>query len=179
VGWPRAFVEALKHHQAGDHWLTDPQSPSLRLRRTDREVGSRDRIWPLSISTDRISIVAFRAARLLPLLGKCDSPSRDGASGIIEVYPAAALKRWGLPFRQYKRATRAHAAIRRSIRDSLVDRFDLDLGGHAAALEGSADDLDAVVAAIIGREYASWRTEPIPPDAADVAREEGWIHLPA
>lgn len=92
LGWPSAFVLAVSGHAAGAPW-PDMGMRALRYRATDLHVQHQTGISPLSVSSDRIGIVAFRAARLLAMLRPGD-PARDGSRGVLGVYPAAALKRW-------------------------------------------------------------------------------------
>ena len=79
-GWPVPFVEAVERHRAGLPF-GDAPSRSLRLRTTEQSIEGRP---PLSVSSDRIATVAFRAARLLDALG---GVRRDGQDRVIEVYP--------------------------------------------------------------------------------------------
>lgn len=177
LGWPVAFTDALIAHRDGRPWpTTDPRE--LRLRRTDRLLGEQH-IWPLSVSTDRIGIVAFRAARLLPRLGKGSAPARDGSDGVIEVYPAAALKTWAQGHRGYKLALIDHADRRRRITAWLETTFTLGIGeADAQSLIASSDLLDALICAVLAHEYLAGRTEAVPEADRASAAEEGWIHLP-
>ncbi len=177
LGWPIAFTAALVAHREGRAW-PDVPTAELRLRRTDRLLGEEG-IWPLSVSTDRIGIVAFRAARLLPRLGRGVAPARDGSDGVFEVYPAAALVRWRLQHQKYKRLEPAHETGRRDILRWLSDTFKIDLVGKAERIAASSDLLDALICAVLAREAAEGRTESIPIDDRETARVEGWIHLPA
>jgi Protein of unknown function (DUF429) len=89
-GWPVAFAEAIGRHHRHESWPS-VASGALRFRDTDRNVWEKTGGWPLSVSTDRIGVTAFRAARLL-------SPDVDraGSGRFVEVYSAAALRRWNL-----------------------------------------------------------------------------------
>ncbi|MDR3635615.1 MAG: DUF429 domain-containing protein [Isosphaeraceae bacterium] len=95
-GWPVPFVKAIERHRARLPFGDTP-SRSLRLRTTDQAIEGRP---SLSVSSDRIAAVAFRAARLLDALG---GVRRDGQDRVIEVYPAAALRRWKLELPGYER----------------------------------------------------------------------------
>ncbi len=107
LGWPSAFVEAVARHHRGEAWPADDSAEammSLRLRETDRWLTlrarrpgePRARCHPMSVSSNLIAIPAMRMARVL---GPVD---RSGTGKVIEVYPAAALFVWGLPYRRYK-----------------------------------------------------------------------------
>ena len=95
-GWPLEFVEALGIYSEKGEWPAT-EARLLTLRATDRwvrELTGRD---PLSVSTDKISFTAMRCARLLTEYGQRWEPvDRSGAGRIVEVYPAAALRQWGL-----------------------------------------------------------------------------------
>src|SRR3712207_770978 len=110
LGWPEPFVDFLIAHRAGRAPAPTGQSGlewrrELSRRATDLHVaetvpGSR----PLPVSADRIAAVAMRAAGLLAALADAGRPvDRSGAGLLVEVYPAAALRIWGLlPSRPYK-----------------------------------------------------------------------------
>lgn len=141
-------------------------------RATDRWVHHRCGLWPLSVSTDRIAYPALRAAPLL--MGM----PRDGSGPVVEVYPAAALRRWGLAHRGYK------GQEGRAARGRIVERLMSALPGLVDATSRGelllADDncLDALVAALVARAAACGLCEPIPAEHLGDAATEGWIHLP-
>ena len=134
---------------------------------------------PLSVSTDRIGVAAMRGARLQHLFGAAGVPvDRSGVTGrIAEVYPAAALRAWGLASSQYKGKVNATACA--SLVFELVARCG-PLGASAAtALDGCDDDgLDAFICALVGRAVLVGHTTRPPREHVDVARREGWIHVP-
>jgi hypothetical protein len=178
-GWPRPFVEAIVAHQRGGAWpgrgLAQAKDfrRTLRLRATDAHVHAEVGITPLSVSSDMIGVVAMRCALLLDAAAAAGvAVQRDGVHGqVCEVYPAAALRRWGLPWKGYKRVGGA------AIRATIVDRLDADPGVRERLTE-SDHALDAYVSALIARDVHEGRTAPPPPELADLAAEEGWIHIP-
>jgi predicted nuclease with RNAse H fold len=179
-GWPDAFVQAVGAHRAGT--LAAPPSSGrpwrreLTLRETDRFVHARTGLTPLSVSADRIAHAALRWAAVSAALAElgCDV-RRDGSGPLVEVYPAAALKGWGLAFRGYK--GRAGAESREDLVAALgVAAPWLDLGEHAGACAASDHVLDAVICALVARAAALGSTEP--PNDPGTAASEGWIHLP-
>lgn len=174
LGWPTAFVNAVTTHAAGGGWPT-VSSLDLRFRATDLHVQRQTGLWPLSVSSDRIGVVAFRAARLTALL-RPDDHARDGSNGLIEVYPAAALRRWGLLSRGYKLPE--DAAERSGILAGLLERVELDVASVAVRLIASSDCLDALVSAMVARAYLLGNADPIPVEHQGGALTEGWIHLP-
>jgi hypothetical protein len=96
LGWPDAYVRAISAHHDHRPWGDEPQK-HLTLRATDRWVAETLRQRPLSVSADRI---AYPALRVAALAGPMD---RSGEGRVVEVYPAAALRVWALPYRRYKR----------------------------------------------------------------------------
>jgi predicted nuclease with RNAse H fold len=174
LGWPAAFVAAVTGHARGEAWpsvgLRD-----LRFRATDHHVRDNVGWWPLSVSSDLIGVVAFRAARLVSLL-RPGASARDGSNGLLEVYPAAALARWSLPHLGYKK--RAHTAERLAILAGLERVVEVEMTAVQEQLARSSDCLDSLVAAIVARALAIGRTDPIPVGHRAIAAVEGWIHLP-
>ncbi len=106
-GWPQPFVNAVVAHAHGQAWPGRGQPGpghrrSLRYRLTDEIVHQQVGIWPLSVSTDRIGVTAMRCAALLDALAAVGQPvDRTSDGRAVEVYPAAALKYWGLPHQGY------------------------------------------------------------------------------
>jgi hypothetical protein len=102
---------------------------------------------------------------------------RSGDGRVFEVYPAAALNRWGLRSTGYK--PRKARPQRADMVSELLRRAPwLDATAHVTLLEDSADALDALVAALVTRAAALGLTpRPEPHDHPRAARE-GWIALP-
>ena len=179
-GWPDAFVHTVSAHRAG----TIPAPVSfdraarrlLALRDTDRDVHTRTGITPLSVSADRIAHVAMRCAALQASLAHDGIDcSRDGSGHIAEVYPAAALKIWGLPYRGYKGTN--GRAVREGIVDELIAQAPwLTLGHFEEACRRSDDALDAVLSALVARAVVDGHTRR--PEPGGNAAGEGWIHIP-
>lgn len=181
-GWPRPFVERLVEHSAGV--MAPPADTglewrrSMAMRRTDLVVRERFGLVPLSVATDRIAYPALRwsgvEARLRGIGIDCP---RNGAGRVCEVYPAAALRSWGLPHRGYKRD------VARDVREHLVEALEetmpwLVWNGFRGEAIRSDDILDAVIAALVAREVAAGRTLTPAAGDADLALSEGWIHVP-
>lgn len=180
-GWPTTFVEAVSRHSVDATWpvaYRHHQNLAMRFRRTDLWVQEVTSIWPLSVSSDRIALPAMRAAALLAQL-ESRGP-RDGTGWAVEVYPAAALKIWGLPWRQYKR--KENSVARKSLLDVLLARSRSWLRVSAEQIsvcEDSDDALDALVAALVARAAALGLVGPIPAGDQKAALQEGWIALPS
>ncbi len=183
LGWPAPFVEFVSAHHAGrvislGEVAGRAGRRRLAYRLTDEAVHEAISRWPLSVAADRIGHTAMRAAVLLARLADEGRPvDRRGSGVVVEVYPAASLHAWGLPYRGYKGPQNLpHLA-------ELVDRLTtaapwLDLGAYATLCRVSDHALDAVIAALTARAAAQGLATQPGPDHAEAARTEGWIALP-
>jgi predicted nuclease with RNAse H fold len=176
-GWPVAFVEAVRNWSERKTWSTGPDVTDLRYRATDLRIPGPRR--PLSVSTDLIGVTAMRCAAILDALGP--ELDRSGITGpAIEVYPAAALRHWGLVASGYKGGARSD--VRRRLVAELVERLSgvCEIGEEVTILcERSHDALDSLVASLAVRARMRGLTS-VPSGAAEagLARIEGWIHVP-
>ena len=90
----------------------------LAWRHTDEVTRQLTGLVPLSVSADRIGHTAMRCAALQTrLAAEGRGVDRSGAGAVVEVYPAASLKVWGLPWRGDK-STKNQAVL-----DTVVDRL--------------------------------------------------------
>jgi predicted nuclease with RNAse H fold len=182
LGWPDRFVDFISAHRAGHVTVPEGRGRAWRrdltLRVTDQVVYAETGLTPLSVSADLIGHTAMRCAALLAVLAARGRPvDRSGSGVVVEVYPAASLKRWGLPHRSYKRAAGLTAL------GTLVDALKaaapwLDLGVHEALCRASADAADAVIAALAARAAALGLATSPDHDQRGPARTEGWIAVP-
>ncbi|MFF3511878.1 DUF429 domain-containing protein [Streptomyces sp. NPDC002573] len=193
LGWPSHFVATVAAHHRGERL----PAPARFTERTDGRAGldalrfrlTDDLTWkatamrpPLSVSTDLLGVVALRAAHLLDRLAADGAAvPRDGSGPVAEVYPAAALRRWGIrPARSYKSGT----SEARSVREDIVSSLEAGLGAPLpepvrAVCTDSHDHLDAFVCALVARAVGLGDTGwPRSPEEREAARLEGWIHLP-
>ena len=166
-----AFTAALRAHEDRRRWPAQAapgDRSDLVWRATDRWVGRTTGRWPLSVSTDRIGVTALRAAYLLETWEAARGPiDRSGMTGpVIEVYPAAARRAWGLG------RVRSVAEIEEQLPidfSQVTDRQTCETSEHA---------FDALVAALVARAAALGRTTPPPEPLLALAAVEGWIHVP-
>lgn len=190
LGWPMAFAEFIADHMSKARHRV-PAKAELMKRCTDTRVAELVaeqthppvRLTPLSVSSDRIAIPAWRMAQLERQLFADDAPDRSGRGLIAEVYPAAALAMWQLPHRGYKgrdgRQIRQDilAGISQQVGDLLV------LGDFEEQLQASDHCLDALLSALVTVSVVTGRLAPdsLPQEPAEEqrARAEGWIQLPA
>lgn len=183
-GWPDAVVDALQRWAAGERW-PDVDKDDLRFRLTDQRVREAIRRPPLSVSSDRIAVTAWRCARLLDRLRRDDrAVDRLGADDIFEVYPGAALTAWGFTRPGYKTSGNAESKkAQRAARVSLVAEIEtrapwLDLSAAKAACEDNDDALDALIASLAARAASRRLTLEPSPQEVTRAAVEGWIHIP-
>ena len=178
-GWPESFVSFLDSHR--DDALASfsyvEKSPILAFRETDRYVESTFSVRPLSVSTDRIGLTAIRGSVIQARLREAGHPVfRDGSGRVVEVYPAVALKQWGLAGGSYKGA---HASALTALVDRLLVAAPwLDMGVFADVCRTSDDAFDAVVSAMVARAHALGQWHRPSDDSTGLAALEGWIVVP-
>ncbi|AZZ50897.1 DUF429 domain-containing protein [Rathayibacter festucae] len=180
-GWPLEFAAFVSAHTrrevsprtlAGRDWRR-----RLAYRETDRAVQKVTKRWPLSVSTDRLGMTAMRCAELLDAFAAAgEDVDRSGGGRLVEAYPAAALRLWGVDTTGYKTRPEAVALAVEALRRAAPW---LVLPADAAALMARSDDaFDAVIAALNARAHALGRTVPVPEELREAAQAEGWIALP-
>jgi predicted nuclease with RNAse H fold len=184
LGWPDAFLAFITAHQHGR--VTVPRDikergwrQALTMRVTDLVVRQETRLIPLSVSADRLGHVALRCACLLAQLAQQGHEvNRDGSGTIAEVYPAASLKAWDLPYRGYKRP-RDTRTLGNLVDELLAAAPWLDLGEFEPVCRAHHDAVDAVIAALTARAVELNLTlRPRTPQEAFAACIEGWIAIP-
>lgn len=191
-GWPAMFIETITAYQDAVVWPdpfdSDASVRNLRLRATDRAIRDRLGLTPLSVSTDRIGIVAMHCARLLAAVQSKlgEAVDRSGGGRILEVYPAAALRSWqinpgtsGDPG-TYKGDSDAARTRREWVLEQINHHTSSWLEVHPkvnVVCIDNDDCLDALICALIARAADRDLLEPvIDPDG--LASSEGWIRLP-
>jgi hypothetical protein len=189
-GWPNEFVDALNLYRQSGEWPDAPDSPlhqpAMRLRMTDFAVHGNTGLWPLSVSTDRIGVVAMRCARLLAAAQQQSGEliDRSGEGRLLEVYPAAALHCWAISPKaighpgSYKGKSEQATARRRRVVDELSAATSgwLEISEKAQIVCADNDDcLDALISALVARAAERGLMLPVEEPAA---RTEGWIRLP-
>jgi hypothetical protein len=194
LGWPAAFVALLTAHGTGvelpalAHYAACADGrPGLGNAFTHRltddvawKLTGAGRQRPLSVSADKLGVVAIRAAGLLARLAEGGPPvPRDGSGPVAEVYPAFALIQWGLaPEGTYK--GKGADAARSRILAGLEVGLDLDLPDRVRDRCVASDHaLDALISAVVARAVACGMTHaPTTEDERAMATVEGWMHLP-
>lgn len=181
LGWPDDFLAFLSAHRDASlpPVVEDPDEWRRRLsfRETDRVVLERTGQRPLSVAANYLGLTAMRAAALqAALAARGHDVDRSGHGPLLEVYPAAAMRVWGLPRTRYKdgRPEALGALV-----DALLAAAPwLDLGAFDAVCRSSDDALDAVLAALVTRARALGHWHPPPAEFLPIARREGWIVVP-
>jgi predicted nuclease with RNAse H fold len=181
LGWPVQFVEFLNRinlpEGSGESFSGDLElRRSLAYRETDRHVREATGRWPLSVSTDRLGMTAIRCAGLLSQLAESGVPvDRSGAGKVVEIYPGASLRFWGLRAPGYRASAELRAGM---IVDLLELAPYLDLGDAEALMIESCDAFDAVIAALAARSAFLGHYEKPSPAQLQQAQTEGWVALP-
>ena len=190
-GWPVEMVKAVSTHARREPWPA-PTKEQFRLRLTDRVVQVLGKgIQPLSVSSDRIAVTAWRCAALLDG-SRADLAfvRRTGEDRIVEAYPGAALKVWSFAQRNgYKGGSgKAEQQLKKEQRERLLREIEERAGGADSWLEWEGDArslcletdhaLDALLSAFVARATATGRTTWPRQEQLDTALVEGWIHLP-
>jgi hypothetical protein len=180
-GWPMEFVQFVAGRTAVDRPHPEADGGidwrrTLAYRETDRAVRQRTGRWPLSVSTDRLGLTAMRCAGLLDRIEASGVPvDRAGTARVVEVYPGASLRLWGLHTAGYRTEPAVRAALLKRV---LTDAPWLNVGAFAPLMVSSGDAFDAVVAALAARSAASGLADIPPLHLRERARVEGWIALP-
>lgn len=187
-GWPLAFIDAITSYRDEGRWMQlDPNE--MRFRATETRIFKETNQWPLSVAMSDLGWPAMRCARLLSrVVNPHEVLDRSGAGLAAEVYPMAALRRWGViapgsssaswsykgdkPGRRDNRAQHL-AALRTGLGDSLRMSAEYE----ALCIEDD-DDFDAFVSALVARAVQTGQVDPIPLGMRWLALREGWIHLP-
>ncbi|MGC2486419.1 MAG: DUF429 domain-containing protein [Acidimicrobiales bacterium] len=196
LGWPDDFVAAVASHRTSARWpsyehrSSDKIRQTLCYRTTDLYVQQHLSMTPLSVSSDRIGVVAMRAARLQSLWVRRwgDAEERDGSGRLVETYPAAALSVWGLrqphgiPYKGGRASEReSRRDARREILAKIIDEtkawLEIDDDVRVGAVN-SDHVFDALICALVVLAARADMTCAVPEDARDAARREGWIHYP-
>jgi predicted nuclease with RNAse H fold len=179
LGWPIPFIDFVTAHRDGHEEALDDEPDNerrhrLSYRTTDIATAELLGRSPLSVSSDRIGRTVMRAANLLAkLAAQGEAVDRSGVGVVVEVYPAASLRVWGL--------TRHRNDA--NWRSDIVDRLTtappwLDLGSFEMRCRTSSHAFDAVIAAFTARAAALGLTHAPTDEQMEFARVEGWIAVP-
>ncbi len=183
-GWPDAFIHQLIEYRDLGRWSAQPKpdAPSplcyratdVYLKRGSDPPAGFKGIHPLSVSTDRIGVVAMRCARLLSRLAEGGIPRDPLGRQVVEVYPGGALRRWGIAVAGYKHDE--------AVRVALLKQPPLDAvvvpPARSEQITGTDHAFDALLSALVARDVALGLDDPHRPDDDGTLRREGWIRMP-
>ena len=118
---------------------------------------------------------AAMTAACLRLLGSCRRPlwpwDRTSHGLLVEAFPAAQLRQWGLPHQKYNGCEEGACAVRTTILNEISKRVQVD--GFREVLCTSADALDAVLCAFAGIAVSTGKLSELPNE--EFSEAEGWI----
>jgi hypothetical protein len=182
LGWPIEFVEFVSAHGRGEvaprEFSGKEWRQRIRYRDTDRYVHERIGKWPLSVATDLLSLAAMHGAELLEAFEASGvAVDRSGGGTLVEVYPAASLRIWGIDVAGYKRDRDSLAAAVGRVLDAAPWLTLTPV--ESALLARSNDSLDALIACFTARAHSLGQTEAVPSGLMAAAKVEGWIALPS
>lgn len=171
-GWPMAFAAAVTTW--ADSVWNNAVRDKMCFRVTDEHVRASAKKVPLSVSSDKIALPAMRTMALLHRHRVAD---KSGDGRFYEVYPAATLKRWGLPHQGYKAGPRDQMY---TLRLHILNKLRAEAPSLKVPDDYAVSDhaFDALIAALSARAAALGNTEQAPPIQAKEAAREGWIHIP-
>ena len=181
LGWPAAFIDFVSNYSkeslvtanfgGGIDWRRE-----LAYRETDREVHRLTGRWPLSVSTDRLAMTALRCAGLLSKLQAASVPiDRSGLGKVVEIYPAASMRIWGIEFAGYRNSESMRANLIGHVKQAAPW---LDLANFESLMIESCDAFDAVIASLATSSAAFGKSTTPPEDKAQLAKIEGWVAMP-
>jgi hypothetical protein len=190
-GWPVAMVEAVASYTNSDQWQRASRR-QFRHRETEAFVHdvlqseADQELWPQSVSCDRLALQARRMAQLREQLFTETGKRFDRAGGdhILEVYAPGASLLWGL---------HSHAANGLEIPPDasekpgllFIERIEASApwlhwkeGKRGVCLKNEHTS-DALLAALVARAAELDLTIKPENGHLDLARREGWMHLPS
>jgi predicted nuclease with RNAse H fold len=180
-GWPLPYARAIHRYTTEGVWNA-PAIRDLRFRLTEQRVCELTGRNPLSATSDWIAWATWRCVGLLSSVAGGQPVDRVGGMGVVEVYPAAALRLWGITSAGYKKEPDARDGVLSQLLERTAGRLRL-ADGVRAALVASDHALDAMLSALVAKVAArpdriTWPDAQIGLDERERITVEGWIHLP-
>jgi len=164
------FVKAI----AG---VSPPLNPPKPMRSTDaywsqKGLNVRSTLWAGARGGAAMTAACFK------LLHRAHRPIwpwvQESRGLLVEAFPMAQLKQWGLPYNGYGKQDRKGELLRKGIIDGIRAR--IEIGRFYKDLVANADALDSVLCAFSGLAIA-FSSNAVPPD--DSALFEGWMAVHA
>jgi predicted nuclease with RNAse H fold len=180
LGWPIEFVAFLNQHSSPNNSAQPDGGMDWRrrvsFRESDRHVKEVTGKWPLSVSTDRLGLTAMRCAGLQGRLQQTGiEVDRSGLGKVVEIYPGASLRLWGLDTTGYRVQEETREELLTSIQNEVPW---LNLDSNKELMISSTDAFDAVIASLATRAAAIGKYAQPPKEHLETAKIEGWIALP-
>jgi hypothetical protein len=121
-------------------------------------------------------MTAMRCAGLLSKLQQSgEQIDRSGQGKVVEIYPAASMRIWGLQISGYRVA----APKREALLGQLLEKAQwLEVSGFRDLMVTSCDAFDAVIAALAAAAAALGHSTKPPANKLSQAQIEGWVALP-
>jgi len=183
LGWPLQFVEFISSHRRGQ--VVVPAGEGKKWRRalawrvTDEDVRDKTKLIPLSVAAPPNGQAAMRCAALLAELADDGQPvDRAGTGVVVEVYPAASMRRWDITSTGYKGSNGKAAALAAAVESLKLKAAWLNLAAYEDLCRQSDDAFDAVIAALTARAAAMDLASKPDLSQLGAAQIEGWIALP-
>ena len=154
-----------------------PLNPPKPMRSTDtywsqKRLNVRSALWAGARGGAALTAACFK------LLHRAQRPIwpwvRESRGLLVEAFPMAQLKQWGLPYNEYGKQTRNGELHRKAIIEGIRGRIDVER--FKAFLLSNADALDSVLCAFSGLAVKTLSVA-VPPD--DSVLLEGWMAVHA
>ena len=183
----RALLEAVRQWDRGGRifatgqTLVEALAPEVAPRGI-KEYRQAERIWRVNVRSTLWAGPrggAAMTAACLTLLAELDGPLwpwiREGRGLLVETFPAAQLKAWGLPHQRYNGSDAVAVQNRRRILAGLRSRCDWTAIAERTML-ACADALDALLCGLAARAVTVGALKVAPPPGVE---PEGWIAVHA
>jgi hypothetical protein len=178
LGWPTALSVALNDHVAGVG--LDAIANAMFSRRTDHSIYARFKKRPLEVGANLIASTAHDALRFLsdvrakagkrlPVAWKTGVPDEPS---VVEVYPAATIRAFHIPFVNYKgtKGVLERQSLVREICKSIIVPTVFE-----EVMVRSDDAVDAVICSISAFDFLMGRSTGPSCEELSEAVKEGWI----
>jgi len=163
----RAFVNAVTSHSPPRNHVFRETEQHWRVQ----HVNVRSTLW------FRARGGAAMTAACLTLLGKSHGPiwpwATEAKGLLMEAFPAAQLRQWGLPYEGYNGDGQTQMKTRAKIVEAIGKRIRC-YGAHASEMRAFADALDAVLCAFAAAAITTGLAATRPGETR-AWKKEGWI----
>jgi predicted RNase H-like nuclease len=176
LGWSEPMGRLLAKHQAGEP--IEEQQDRFFRRLTDSFVHQVIGKLPLEVGADRIARTAHSALKIISdlrmkgfALTMLWKPDTTQLHGLLEVYPSATLKGYGMVSSAYKGDTQEEKKKRQNIIKDMQSHIPNIL--DFINLDSKSDMLDAVICLLCAKDFLEGKVYL--PINMEIAKKEGWI----